>query len=192
MKKSSGSFVGISNFDGTIATGKGNDNITGSGDFYGILNFDGTIETGKGNDNITGNASDEFGRGIGNNSTIATGNGKDNITGSGNRIGIENSGTIETGNGRDTVDALTGGFAGNGMINLGKGKDLIRGFGEQTVDGGRGFDTAELGIDFDQTLLSLGSSPYIDIEIGEMSFANVEKFVFSDERFTLHELQDLV
>ena len=79
------------------------------------------------------------------------------------------------------------GNEGVGTIDLGQGKDLIKGFGEQIVDGGQGIDTAELGIGYDQNLLSLGSS--FDIKIGDMVFSNVEEFTFTDRSFTLEELQ---
>ena len=72
---------------------------------------------------------------------------------------------------------------------MGRGEDLIRGFGEQSVFGGQGMDTAELGIDSDDEPLSLGSS--FDIEIGDMEFTDVETFVFNDETFSLSELQEM-
>lgn len=49
---------------------------------------------------------------------------------------------------------------------------------DQTVDGGTGFDTASLTIGFDRLQISLGSSPTA-INIGEMSFTKVERFVFA-------------
>jgi hypothetical protein len=51
-------------------------------------------------------------------------------------------------------------------------------------------DTAELGIDYDPTLLSFGSSS--EIQIGDMTFVNVEMFLFSGgENYTFEQLQDL-
>ena len=174
---------GIDN-DGTITTGRGNDSITGTGNFNGIFN-DGMITIGNGNDIIEGDGNNI---GIINFGMIDTENGNDSIMGTG-QFGIVNvsSSKINTGNGKDIVDALTGGFDGGGTVNLGRGKDLIRGFGEQIVDGGQGMDTAELGIDCDVDLLSLGSS--FDIKIGEMEFTDVETFVFNDETFSLQDLQ---
>ncbi len=192
---------------GTINTGNGNDYITGSGgESEGIENrSDSIIKTGNGNDYITGSGDIA---GITNLGTIKTGNGNDyitgtNITGPGGDIaGINNTGIIDAGNGNDIVDALIGGFDSFGKIpvpdanedigtiNLGNGNDRIKGFGEQIVDGGRGMDTSELGIDYDQNFLSLGSS--FDIKIGEMAFSNVEKFIFNDKSFTLEELQTRV
>ncbi len=190
---------------GTINTGNGNDNIFGTdGKSEGVENRS-TIDTGNGDDNIFGSGDIA---GITNLVTINTGNGDDsiigtNITGPEDDIaGINNTGTIDTENGNDIVDALTGGLASFGLIpdpvgdeeigriNLGRGDDLIRGFGEQIVDGGRGFDTAELGIDYDDDLLSLGSS--FDIKIGDMEFTDVELFDFNGEEFTLKELQEEV
>lgn len=185
-----GRSFGIIN-QGIIETG--NDHDTISGRFGNIASIDnsGTIRTGAGNDEITG--SEGFGTGIVNTGMIETGSGCDIISGSSIfSAGIDNSGMIETGKDRDTVDALSGGFSGGGTINLDNGDDLIRGFGTQIVDGGCGFDAAELGIEFDQTLLSLGSSPDTDIEIGVMFFTNVEVFDFNGQEFTLEDLQGFV
>jgi len=109
---------------------------------------------------------------------------------------------ICTGNGNDTVEALTpdgliGSFTGGGTIDLGKGDDLIRGFGNQTVDGGKGFDTAELGINatFGTGAITLGmASGDIQIMFGgqTMTFANVERFNFNGTMFDLKTLQHLV
>ena len=164
------SAAGIRNVrNGKIDTEEGDDLIRGTGSNLGISNF-GTIETGSGNDFVIGSVSEE-------------------VEGSG--TGISNSGTIKTEDGNDTVDAFTGGFSGGfnslGTIDLGQGDDLIRGFGEQIVNGGKDFDTAELGIDYDQTLISLGSS--FDIQIGDMSFTDVERFVFNDIAYSLQDLQ---
>lgn len=182
---------GISNGD-TINTGFGDDIITGNGISIGIVNT-GTLDTSFGNDKISGIATD--GTGIDNGEYINTGAGNDTIIGSGG-VGIFNSGTIDTSAGNDTVDALTGGFDSFtltvGTIDLGKGDDLIRGFGNQVVDGGQGFDTAELGIDYNQITLSnaLGSSINIAYDSATMAFTNVELFVFGDETFTLQQLQE--
>ncbi len=144
------------NNQGTIDTGDGNDIISAGGRDESLVN-EGTIETGFGNDAISGSTG---GVGITNSGMIDTGDGHDTITGSGLNpqtisIGIDNDGTIKTGNGRDTVDALTGGFSGDGTINLGDGDDLIRGFGNQIVDGGRDFDTAQFDFSSDEVDISL-------------------------------------
>ena len=203
-----GSNDGLIN-EGLINTGAGKDIITGtSAEGSGIRNLIGVdesiINTGNGNDTITGTG-DQFGLvnerlttidGTIINGIINTGNGRDTITGIGGSIGIANAGIINTGNGRDTVDALTGGFDSVGEINLGRGRDLIRGFGQQIVDGGRGFDTAELGIDFDENQITFGSTGSTSIDItfdsATMSFDNVERFDFNGQVFALEQLQDLV
>ena len=194
---------------GKINTGDGNDNIFGTdGISEGVENRS-MIDTGNGNDNIFGSGDIA---GITNLVTINTGDGDDsiigiNITGPEDDIaGINNTGMIDTGNGKDIVDALTGGFASFGLIpepvgdeeigriNLGRGDDLIRGFGEQIVDGGRGFDTAELGIDFDNQIElhnAVGSSIDITVDNTTMAFTNVELFDFNGQEFTLGELQQL-
>ena len=185
--------VGIKNF-GTIQTVEGDDTITSNGGLVGIFNSRfGTITTGEDDDVITG--SDAL-IGIGNRGLIKTGNLNDIIIGSGSEYGISNFGIIESGNGKDTIDALDGGFIGFGTINLGLDDDLIRGFGEQVVDGGDGFDTAALGFDYDQDRISFGSTADTSIDITfsgrTMSFDNVEEFDFNGQLFTLGELQDLV
>jgi len=188
----------------TIDTGKGNDTISGKGFAVGVGSR-GTIKTGDGSDFIFGQADgpdDEFfgSTGIANfQGTIDTGNGNDRVVGRGKGTGIDNSsGTINTGNGNDLVDALTGGFDdpdGTGQINLGAGNDLIRGFGNHkgTVDGGDGFDTAELGFSYDESLISFGSngSASLDItyESATMSFTNFETFGFDGQEFSLEQLQ---
>jgi hypothetical protein len=128
---------------------------------------------------------------------VNTLSGDDTITGTGFFRGISNSGTINTGNGNDIVDALTGGFFCGGTILLGNGDDLIRGSQNafrsglaQKVDGGSGFDTAELGIDF--SLGNLSRTEGFDIAIGGMWYKNVELFIFNDVQYDLASLQRLV
>jgi hypothetical protein len=77
---------------------------------------------------------------------------------------------------------------------LGKGDDLIQGFGSQNVNGGKGVDTAELGIDanFDADQVTLGrGTGDIDIAFAgaTMSFTNVELFNFNGNEIPLLELQ---
>ncbi|HEY9661003.1 MAG TPA: hypothetical protein V6C65_21320, partial [Allocoleopsis sp.] len=166
----------------------GNDSLTGTnpGSGSGIDNA-GTINTGVGNDTLTG-----------------IGDGYGSIT---NRGNAPNSyGTINTGAGDDLVQALqTNGGIGTfdnapnsaadsvGTIQLGSGKDRIKGFGPQSVNGGSGFDTAELGINFHKSLLALGTSPTpTSITIGSMAFTNVENFVFNNGTYSLAQLRALV
>ena len=98
---------------------------------------------------------------------------------------------------------MTGGFFGNGLIELGRGDDLIRGSISslstgaslrQRVDGGRGFDTAELGMSLGSFSLSLsaGFDIRIDNNNGGIAYTNVERFIFTDQTLTLTELQALV
>ncbi|BAZ43340.1 hypothetical protein NIES4102_03400 [Chondrocystis sp. NIES-4102] len=193
---------------GVINTGNGNDNISGTGFPVGI-NSRGTINTGSGNDVITGIANgviDEFflgSSGISNYlGTIDTGSGNDTIFGKGEEFAISNySGTINTGSGNDTIDALTGGLSdsdGSGRIDLGQGDDLIRGFGDHrgNIDGGSGRDLAELGINYDETLITFGTqgSTSIDITFNSetMSYSNIEVFDFNGQVFSLESLQALV
>ncbi len=169
--------TGIANSQGTIDTGNGDDTIIASGRVISISNNNGTINTGKGDDIIIANSEeDEF-------FDVAI---------------FNQSGTINTGKGNDVIDALTGGFSdfdGSGQINLGQGDDLVRGFGDHrgNVDGGRGYDIAELGFDYDETLITFGSvdSSSIDItfDSATMSFTNVEIFDFNGQEFSLEQLQ---
>ena len=192
----------------TIITGQGNDNIVGEGFAVGI-NSRGTIVTGQGKDTVsgvaTGDGSDPFigSTGISNfEGTINTGSGDDTIIASGQVLGLSNrSGTINTGAGNDVIDASTGGFAdddGSGRINLGAGNDVIRGFGNHrgNVNGGNGYDVAELGFDYDETLLTFGSANQNSIEISfnseTVSYSNIEAFDFNGQAFSLEQLLDKV
>lgn len=64
------------------------------------------------------------------------------------------------------------------------------------MDGDRGFDTAELRIDFDEELITFGSTApaFIDITFDSvtMSFTDVEVFDFNGQEFPLEQLQDMV
>ena len=196
--------LGIFNDGGMIDTGHGNDSITGTGEFSsGIVNDGGMIDTGHGNDLITGTAiigTGEFSSGIVNDGgMIDTGQGNDLIIGDGEFIGIDNGGMINTGEGNDIIAGTssstgTRGFDGGGTIDLGQGDDLIRGFGDQIVNGGSDFDTAELGFDYNEEEIILGSTDDNSIEItfdgATMVFTNVELFDFNGDEFTLEELQD--
>jgi hypothetical protein len=107
----------INSNGGTINTGTNNDCILGFGGAHGIINYNG--------------------------STIDAGSGNDSIIGSGGTYGIYNynGGTIKAGAGDDLVDALIGGFAGEGITDLGTGNDTLKGFGSGTFRGGLGSDT---------------------------------------------------
>ena len=130
---------------GTILLGQGNDHLVGQtwaslapadplSPSAGIVNF-GTIDTGDGNDRIKGFL------GI---SAVPLYYDLISLT----NIGIINNGTITTGAGDDIVDALTGGFSGSGLTDLGEGNDTLIGFGTGTFNAGVG--------DIDKLLLGDG------------------------------------
>ncbi len=170
-----------------VNTSGGDDAIIGNSELVGVENF-GTLETGEGNDAITGSGGMI---GISNFGTIKTGDGDDVITGSGGVVGIDNFGIIDTGNGNDVIVGSTG----SGAINLGQGDDLIQGVSGQSVNGGSGYDTVELGIDYDENLISIGITGSTSVEVtsaGEtISFDQVELWDFNGQEFTLEQLQDL-
>jgi len=58
--------------------------------------------------------------------------------------GITNWGKISTGAGDDVVESLFGDFGGEGATNLGRGDDLIVGFGTGNFNGGAGTDIIKL------------------------------------------------
>ena len=133
--------------------------------------------------------------GILNRSTIETDNGNDIIIGTsttvGGTIGLFNSGTIETGNGKDELTGVVvgnefSGFGGGGEIDLGRGDDTISGFGEQTVFGGNGFDTAIFEFDSSAVTFGSGTTPDSTEVIADgitMTFFEVEQFIFSNDTF---------
>jgi hypothetical protein len=133
---------------GTINTGIGNDAITGigrdeSGNYGdGIANY-GTINTGEGDDSIkaTGSGGD-YGMVNNKRGKIIMGAGNDYIEVTSDRIfgSLLNDGTIDTGAGKDIVDALKGGFTGDGKTYLGSGNDTLKGFGTGSFYGGTGKD----------------------------------------------------
>ena len=170
-----------------VNTFEGDDSIIGTSELVGIVNL-GTIETSGGDDTITGTGGLV---GITNFGSIITGDGDDIITGSGGVVGIDNFGMIETGGGDDLIVGSTG----SGVINLGQGDDLVRGVSGQFIDGGPGFDTTELGIDYDENLISIGVTGSTSIEVtsaGETtSFDNVELWDFNGQEFTLEQIQEL-
>lgn len=129
----------------------------------GIINAKtGMINLGEGDDLLVGetwavkqlNVGEGPRAGIVNYGLINTGNGNDHICGfSGttepDNKGIFNDGTIITGSGNDFIDALTGGFSGTGLTDLGLGEDTLVGFGSGRFDGGSGIK--------DKVLLADGS-----------------------------------
>ena len=182
-----GDFYGIGN-DGTINTGAGNDRITGTGG-TGIYNDDGTINTGDGNDIIKGTSS--TGSGISNYGTINTGDGNDRITGTGGTgSGIYNDddGTINTGDGNDIVDALEGGFDGEGTTYLDAGNDTLKGFGTGNFYGGAGTDKLFFGegtyVISGSTVVFNGATMNVN-QFEKIGGANGGLFTFQDGTLTV-------
>ncbi|MFM8524558.1 MAG: hypothetical protein ACKOCM_02915 [Cyanobacteriota bacterium] len=151
----SGSYnFGVYN-EGAIDTGYGNDLIQGSSRFGVCNNGSSTISMGDGSDQIIGESSDVNAAGqdfaVINHGFINMGAGKDSITGFNSTNGLFNDGKITMGDGADTVDALIGGAAGSpgglqggGLIDFGRGDDVLKGFGEGTFNSGAGTDSLVL------------------------------------------------
>lgn len=188
---------GISN-NNKIDTGTGNDKITGTGSSQGGISNDGTIDTGSGNDQITGTGID-IGISNSGDGKIITGNGNDQITGiishGINACGILNNGTINTGNGADIVDALIGGFEGNGKTYLGANNDTLKGFGHGNFYGGAGIDKILLGQGayaiYGSTIVSSdnggGIAMYVN-EFEQIGGANGGFFAFGNGTLTVNSL----
>ena len=153
----------------SIDTGSGNDSINGIAGETNIgtgvgVNIGSEINTGSGNDSIYGEGAlsgilvgfNSFFGAIDATSSIDTGTGDDLIVGKSEVFGINvQSGEIDgqkffseinTGAGDDTVDAIIGGFAGGGKINLGAGNDTLIGDG---FDSGIAFN-ADGGLEIGQ------------------------------------------
>ena len=164
IKGTSSTDSGIGNY-GTINTGDGKDTITGTGtgDFYGIGN-DGTINTGAGNDRITGTG------------------------GTGSGIYNDDDGTINTGDGNDIVDALEGGFAGNGTTYLDAGNDTLKGFGTGNFYGGAGTDKLFFGegtyVISGSTVVFNGATMNVN-QFEKIGGANGGLFTFQDGTLTV-------
>jgi hypothetical protein len=164
--------VGIANNGSVIDTGSGNDKITATGTGtsgaahppsdsdpvfgygWGIVNILGSsINTGDGNDTITvkgglfNDNSSSINTGVGNDIITGTGTGSNGVSplvGSGFGYCILNNGQIDTGSGCDIIDARKGGFGGDGLTRLGDGKDIVKGFGSGSFNGGSGCDRLKL------------------------------------------------
>lgn len=137
--------------NGSINCDTGNDVISGiAGQGTGFFNS-GTINGDAGNDFIGGSAG-VYGCGLFNDGyfslgVIHGGPGNDIIRGASeeNGLGIFNSGSIYGDAGDDIVDAINGGFAGDGIVDLGMDDDSLKGFGEGIFCGGLGTDKIVLG-----------------------------------------------
>ena len=135
---------GIAN-DFLMIFGDGNNLVTGNGNvpsnidlptpMYGSGQLSATgiyntsiMQFGNGNNTLTGNG---YNRKLGSGSVMSGsysyGNGS---------AGVFNSGSITFGTGNNVVNALNGGFDGDGYIEFGGGQNIIKGFGQVSVDGG--------------------------------------------------------
>jgi hypothetical protein len=164
--------VGVNN-QGKFLTGDGGDTLAFDAILNGFVNGSATnttavVDTGAGGDKLS--ATSETGPAIMNYGTLTMGltteNDKDVLTGGSaghlgltpaytpTRVGIFNAGTINMGGGKDVIDALVGGFGGNGTYNLGwtvknaagvitsqdADADQVNGFGSGTFNGGGGLN----------------------------------------------------
>lgn len=82
-------------------------------------------------------------------STIKLGGGNDIVAGFAfdgleSNEGITNWGKISLGAGNDLIESLAGDFGGDGATNLGRGNDVIAGFGTGNFNGGAGTDIIKL------------------------------------------------
>lgn len=160
--------TGIAN-EGSIdfeEAAEGVNRMTGTGSSLGINNS-GTIKGSMYSDILTGIGNFSFGGaslGIRNSGPINLGGGNDRITArSKGGIGIImnpkppfnfspeliNTGTINMGEGDDRIDVAENGISGApgqmGRIEMGGGKDIFLGFGDdQIISGGAGIDTLRL------------------------------------------------
>lgn len=170
----------------TIDLGDGNDTVTGIGESVGGFQAVGIgLQFSKLISNSGNNAIQGAGFGgvvtagivVDAFSHIKLGDGSDSLTGSAVlgffNAGIQNDGLIQLGRGSDLIDASIGGFAGLGETQLGGGDDEIRGFGTGQFFGGGGTDTISLGegiYDFDSSAGTLTS------EFGTtMNLRNIEE-----------------
>jgi Ca2+-binding RTX toxin-like protein len=164
LRLQNGSYLyrsGINN-GGSLVVGSGGSKITGTGDTGINNNF--IMLFGNGANEVKGIGKRviapknlySFGlTGIQNDGIMQFGNGNNTLTGIGFKYiapprsnqyndngsvygysAINNSGTIIFGSGKNTVDALAGGFEGDGYIEFGSGENQIKGFGQVSVDGG--------------------------------------------------------
>lgn len=180
---------GINN-QGIVVFGNGNSSVSGTG-AYGISSVG--MFFGDGNNTVTGTAKIKlpskftqsvFLTGIDNGGIIQFGNGNNTLTGigfqyraprnpngggglSGNGYaGISNYGSILFGSGNNTVDALVGGFDGDGYIEFGAGKNTVKGFGQVSIDGGGNVDTKLLlNPGTYQIVANIAGGPYIPFQV---------------------------
>lgn len=157
--------IAIDNTKGLIDTGNGNDTIQATAQAIdkaiAINNVNGLINLGNGNDTLIAKATGSQSYGI-------------------------FGGTVDMGAGNDRVIASS--FGGGVKINTGDGDDYIEGFGDATINGGKGFDTLSLGSynknDFN---ISFGANSSVIFQRDGQTLTayGIEKFVFADTSWTL-------
>ncbi len=118
--------------DASVATGQGNDTVTGNAGAN-------HIDLGSGNDSGTGGSGNDTLIGNTGNDTLAGGNDNDSLTGdAGNDrlFGGTGSDSLDGGIGNDSLDGGTG----SDQIFGGTGSDTLVGDGQDWLDGGSGAD----------------------------------------------------
>ena len=182
---------------GTINTGIGNDAITGigrdeSGNYGDGIGNSGTINTGEGDDSIkaTGSGGD-YGMVNNKRGQIIMGAGNDYIEVTSDRIfgSLQNDGTIDTGAGKDIVDALKGGFTGDGKTYLGSGNDTLKGFGTGKFYGGTGVDIIRFGegtYTISKSTITYGAAPMSAKQFEQIGGVNGGLFTFKDGILTVN------
>ena len=161
--------IAIDNSEGSLRTGDGGDTINATAEAsdlaIAILNIGGVIRTGDKGDTIVARAT-----------------------------GVESygifGGDLLTGSGADRVEAS--GFGGGVNIRMGRGQDFVEGFGDASLNGGRGMDTLSLGTysrsDFSISLGSeIGDAMF---ELGGITMATTsfEQFTFADGSYSYEQL----
>ncbi|WP_353931913.1 hypothetical protein WJM97_04835 [Okeanomitos corallinicola TIOX110] len=160
--------IAMDNTKGLINTGTGDDKIKAIAEAdntaIAIDNTKGRIFTGKGDDTIIANAtgSESFG-----------------IFG----------GYIDMGDGDDSLEASS--FGGGVNIKMGKGNDVVSGFGNAKVDGGKGFDIFNFGAyniqDFSISSLGTNDNRVIfELDGITMITTGFEQFNFANSTLTLN------
>ena len=202
----------------TLLTGNGADQIAATATATGVgfaaianaIDNNGEINTGRSNDLITATAlatatdNDASAIGIlnGPEGVINTEGGDDLIIaeasatadGETETFGIF-GGTINTGAGNDQINASS--FGGGVTINTGVGDDLVSGFGEATIDGGRGMDELAFEFSFDDFTTNGGIVSTGDTSLNEVSFelnnavlqaTQFERFTFGGNTLSFNDL----
>lgn len=146
----------------------GDGGVGGTGGIGIFVAQDASLCTGDGRDSITGiggaGGRGGLGGAGGSGGSGSSANGADGQAGSAGAagkqgFGIWNDGVIDTGRGRDVLDAIQGGFAGSGRYFMGRGADLVKGFGSGSFYGQAGFDALILpGLESDYVLTAINGS----------------------------------